>query len=143
MTADGSFSGVIDGHRYNRAVRLHKTLYEALLRLAWKGFHPWLEQILQEDLIHLEATLLLVNNLCEETSQTGFEGVLEQDSCQHTLARFSEILSYLRENNGRLSAFWMLYVDIVEILLSLIRASREGKWMLHLAAIRAIILGMH
>ncbi|KAL1262233.1 hypothetical protein QQF64_007498 [Cirrhinus molitorella] len=126
VIADGSVSGVIDGHRYNRAVRLHKLLYEAFLRLAWKGFYPWLEQNHQEDLIHLEAILQAVENLCDEISQKRFEGTLEQDSCQCILTRFNEFLSYLREDNGPLSSFWMSYVDMVEILLSLIRASREG-----------------
>lgn len=82
VIADVSISGVIDGHRYNRTVRLHKLLYDAFLRLAWKGFHPWLEQNHQEDLIHLEATLQAVENLYEEISQTRFEGTLEQDLCQ-------------------------------------------------------------
>ena len=36
--ADGSVSGVLDGRKYNRAIRLHKLMYEALMRLAWVGF---------------------------------------------------------------------------------------------------------
>ena len=35
--ADGSVAGVLDGRRYNRAVRLHKIMHEALMRLALKG----------------------------------------------------------------------------------------------------------
>ena len=139
VIADGSISGVIDGHRYNRAVRLHKLLYEAFLRLAWKGFLPWIEENHQEDVIHLEATLQAVDNLCEEVSQTRFEGALDQESSQRILTRFNEYLSYLRLNNGPLSAFWMSYVDMVEVVLALLRASREGKWLMHLAAIRTII----
>ena len=38
MIAEGSASGVLDGRRYNRAVRFHKLMYEALQRLAWEGF---------------------------------------------------------------------------------------------------------
>ena len=38
VVAEGSVSGVLDGRRYNRAVRFHKLMYEALQRLAWKGF---------------------------------------------------------------------------------------------------------
>ncbi|XP_033475188.1 uncharacterized protein LOC117252428 [Epinephelus lanceolatus] len=139
VIAHGSVAGVIDGHRYNREIRLHKLLYEAFLTLAWKGFHPWLEENHPEDLIHLKETLQAVGNLCEEVSQPRFEETLEQDSCQRTLTRFSEFLNYLREDNGPLSAFWMSYLDMVEILLSLIQASREGNQMMHLAAIRAII----
>ena len=47
---------------------------------------------------------------------------------------------HLRSSNGEQSKFWMSYVDIVSnILLVLIRASREGNWLLHLHAIRAMI----
>ena len=39
-----------------------------------------------------------------------------------------------------LSAFWMSYIDMVEdVLLGLLRASREGNWELHLHAIRNMI----
>ena len=44
VIAEGSVAaGVMDGCKYNRAIRLHKLVYEALMRLAWKGFLPWLE----------------------------------------------------------------------------------------------------
>ena len=33
--AEGSVAGVLDGRRYNRGVRLHNIMYEALMRLAW------------------------------------------------------------------------------------------------------------
>ena len=49
-------------------------------------------------------------------------------------------LEHLRHNNGELSAFWMSYIDMVEdVLLGLLRASREGNWELHLHAIRNMI----
>ena len=48
-------------------------------------------------------------------------------------------LNHLRSTNGEQSKFWMSYVDIVDNLLALIRASREGNWLLHLHAIRAMI----
>ena len=41
MVAEGSVSGVLDGRRYNRSVRFHKLMYEALQGLAWKGFQSW------------------------------------------------------------------------------------------------------
>ena len=41
IVAEGSCSGVMEGRRYNRAVRTHKFIYEALMRLAWKGFVSW------------------------------------------------------------------------------------------------------
>ena len=46
---------------------------------------------------------------------------------------------YLRNSNGKLCSLWMSYLDIVETLLNLLRASREGNWELHLSAIRKMI----
>jgi len=34
IVAEGSIRGVIDGKHYNRGLRAHKYLYEALMRLA-------------------------------------------------------------------------------------------------------------
>ena len=42
--AEGSVSGVLDGKQYNRAVRVHKYVYEALIRLARGEFLNWLEK---------------------------------------------------------------------------------------------------
>ena len=42
VIADGSIAGVLDGRKYNRVIRLHKLMYEALMRLAWAGFEAWL-----------------------------------------------------------------------------------------------------
>ena len=55
------------------------------------------------------------------------------------MEHFSTYFNSLRDKNGSFSAFWMSYIDIVEIMLGLIRASREGDWNLNLASIRAMI----
>lgn len=55
-------------------------------------------------------------------------------------AKFFEMyLNNLRSENCKLSEFWTLYIDMVEILLGLLRASREGKWELLLSSIRKMI----
>lgn len=43
VIADGSMGAVMKGRTYNRAVKLHMLLYEAVMRLAWKGFPTWFE----------------------------------------------------------------------------------------------------
>ena len=43
IVAEGSISGELDGKHYNRAVRVHKCIYEALMRLAWTEFVVWVE----------------------------------------------------------------------------------------------------
>lgn len=70
VIAEGSVSRVLDGRHYNRAVRFHKLVYEALLRLAWKGFLSWLEIFHKEkeDLVRDIRNKLeyLEDNLCQE-----------------------------------------------------------------------------
>lgn len=44
VIAEGSVTGVLEERKYNRAVRFHKLMYEALQRLIWKGFHAWVEE---------------------------------------------------------------------------------------------------
>ena len=138
VIAEGSVSGVMDGRRYNRAVRLHKLVYEALMRLAWKGFLPWLEENHSRDIHHLDGTLKNINSFHSNVSQGTFQELMESESCTHILKLFQVYLETLRDEHN-LSAFWMSYLDMVEIMLDLVRASREGNWMLHQGAIRQMI----
>ena len=50
VIAEWSVSGVLDGRRYNRDVRFHKLMYEALHGLAWKGFQSWIEKFPDKNL---------------------------------------------------------------------------------------------
>ena len=47
--------------------------------------------------------------------------------------------NYLQTENGLTSAFLISYIEMVESLLNLLRATREGNWTLYLATIREII----
>lgn len=48
IVVEGSVNGVLDGKHYNHAVRVHKYIYEALMRLAWAEFAPWIEDNVPE-----------------------------------------------------------------------------------------------
>lgn len=41
--AEGSVTKVMEGRHYNRGVRFHKLMYEALMRVIWSSFQEWLE----------------------------------------------------------------------------------------------------
>lgn len=131
-------AGLMEGRKYNRAVRVHKLVYEALMRLAWKGFLPWLQNNHAEEIHHLEETLKSIEDFHSSVCQASLELLLEDESCTRILKLFQVYLESLRDAQS-LSAFWMSYIDMAEIMLGLIRASREGNWMLHLAAIRQMI----
>ena len=62
MIADVSISGVVDGRKYNRAVRLHKLVYDALTRLVWKGFLSWWQANHTDDVVHMDEILKIVTS---------------------------------------------------------------------------------
>lgn len=138
VIAEGSVAGVMEGRKYNRAVRLHKLVYEALMRLAWKGFLLWLNDKHPTEVRNLEEALRGIGSFHDDVCQVSLTELLENASFTITMELFQVYLDSLRSQHG-LSAFWMSYLDMTEILLGLIRASREGNWMLHLACIREMI----
>ena len=139
IIAEGSITGMLEGRKYNRGIRLSKLVYEALLRLAWRGFVEWLTEHHMQDLKHHAKTTEILKTLHDDVSKEEFEAAVQEPSCSIIVQRFLEYLDYLRSAGGQLAEFWVSYVDMVDILLAFIRASREGNWVLHLAAIRSII----
>ncbi|KAG1652132.1 Organic cation transporter protein [Nymphon striatum] len=140
VIAEGSIDKVPDGKQYNRGVQLHKLTYEALMRLVWKGFLEWLENNHSTDLPHLDETFRVVMAMHGDTCATTLESSRNEESCQRILHLLCCYLNVLKNDSGHLAAFWMIYLEMVEILLGLIRADREGAWYLHLASIKSSIL---
>ena len=95
-----------------------------------KGFRSWLEATHADDVVHRDETFMIIDNLSEHVSPV---------SCTCIMELFGVYIKFLRCGSGNLSTLWMLYMDTIDILLGLIRASREGDWMIHLASVRAMI----
>ena len=44
VISEGSIDRVLESKQYNRTLGLHKLMYEALMRIIWKGFQAWIER---------------------------------------------------------------------------------------------------
>ena len=44
IDGEGTASAILNGKAYNRAVRFHKLLFEAMMRLIWEEFLEWIEK---------------------------------------------------------------------------------------------------
>ena len=133
-----SVNGVLGGKHYNRAVRVHKYIYEALMTLAWEEF-----MLSMEDNQAANATIRAfteeVNNMVCDVNQQKFDSLLNNPLLAELMTLWNSFLDYLRCDNGELSAFWMSYIDFMEnVIHGLLRGSREGNWNLHLNAIRSM-----
>ena len=89
-----------------------------------------------DDVVDMDETLRLIDNLFEDVTQESLKQVLETGSCTCIMELFGVYIKFLIGGNGNLSTF---YMEMTDILLGLFRASREGDWMLHLASVRAMI----
>ena len=63
IIAEGSVNQMLEGTMYNRAIRFHKLLYEALMCIAWKEFFPWLEKNHQDELELFHSTIEKLGDL--------------------------------------------------------------------------------
>lgn len=63
VVAAGSIDGVITDHHYNRSIRAHKLVMEALQRLRWQAY---LDTLTQED----HAAALKMATICNRRRRT-------------------------------------------------------------------------
>lgn len=85
--------GVIEGKRYNRSVRFHKLLYEAMIRLAWKDFPTWLEMNgYSEDNHHVECLMKELLEMVQHLGQDTFSAVAEHRSFLKVAEMFERYL---------------------------------------------------
>ena len=114
IVAEGSIKGVFDGKHYNHAVRAHKYIYEALMRLAWAELTPSVEDNFPEKSEIIKSFLDHIKDMISNLNQTNFNNLVQNPRMAEMMALWTDFLEHLRKHNGELFAFWMSYVDIVE-----------------------------
>ena len=107
------------------------------MRIAWENFLCWINDDDKETVsVFTSEVMKLKNNF----SQDSIDALMQGSGFEAVLNLWNKFLDHLRHDNGDLSAFWMSYIDMVGgVLLNLLRASREGNWLLHLHAISLMI----
>ena len=128
VVAEGSVSALMEGRSYNRAVRFHTRSYEAFRRVTWAGFLPWVESHHPQDSAQINKALEDIGSLADDLQKSTHDHFLKSQAFQVLFERSEEYMEHLRKTNGPLSAFWLSYIDMVELMLHMIRASREGNW---------------
>ena len=69
----------------------------------------------------------IIDNLCEDETQVSLKQVLQKGLCLCSMDLFGVYIKFPRGENGNLSTFWLSYMDMIEILLAIIRASGEKE----------------
>ena len=136
VVAEGSIERVFEGKNYNRAVRLHKVVYEALFRMLLNKFEASLPahaiDIFQQKEILIESFKL---DLCKD----GFERIFMSKEFREWNDLLVTHMNETKSKGSDLEKFWLTYLDLCELLLNLIFATRSGNWELYLACTEEVI----
>ena len=119
ICASNSIAQVINGKHYNRALRVHKIVLEALERIL---FHLFEQQ--QEDPLPEETMALLSRTA--DPSEKNLSSALTDNGFKELLQRYKEFKTeVLDEKLGETAQFWMLYMEKVYLILRFLRAPRK------------------
>ena len=132
VLAGGSVNGVMTGRQYNRSIRCHKLMAEALHRMRWKTF---LESLPEEEAAEYTD---VIKNLRSAFPYQAYIDLIDDTTFGRLTAAYDLYVSKMAKSNTTF-AFWCSYLSMVDTLLQFTRSSREGNWQLHLASIRSMM----
>ena len=130
VIAAGSVGGVVTGHHYNRSIRSHKLLCEALHRLRWQAYHETLPQDC------LETALKVTADLQRAFPEEEFQAIIKSQEFNTILEGYEH---FHKQQESKTFQFWNSYIKMVEDLLCFIRATRDANWGLHLSSLRIML----
>ena len=130
--AQGSINGVLTGKHYNRCIRAHKIVYEALQRLRIQAFIEHATEATATDV------RLLAFAAAQSYQDDDFVDVSQDPRVDTVFKLYEEYIRNASESN-LLFSFWSTYIELVQLLMSFIRATRESNWALHLSTLKSIL----
>lgn len=131
LVAENSISRVISGHHYNRCIRAHKIMAEALQNLRWQVF---IDQFDHECPLYSD----IIQNLTMSFKEQNFLNCLSDSNVDKIMNMYTDFVTKQCSGNPTFE-FWSTYLEMVELLLLFQRATREGNWYLHLSAILSMM----
>ncbi|KAK3746863.1 hypothetical protein QZH41_000037 [Actinostola sp. cb2023] len=135
LYGSNSTMALLKGKSYNRGVRAHKLLMEALLRLQWEAFCSWVTEEERANSDQLNAII----NTYKSASSSGERTDAYLMLCNTTNHVHTLLTQFKQAASSKVFKFWDSYIDLVLLLLKFIRAEREGDWRLHLEATTEMI----
>lgn len=102
IVAEWSMNGVFEGKKYNRAVRVHKCIYGALVRLVYAEFIVWVDNIANKSDV-IKSFVEQVENMIDDLNQQSSDDIIQSSPLDDPMILWSDFLAHLHHNNGELS----------------------------------------
>ena len=132
IVASGSVTGVLSGKHYNRSLRVHKIIYEAMQRMRFQAFEKSLPNTAPSQFHSIGVSVL------EDSNRENFAEICASNSVNDEKKAYDLFVEKRSQENPTF-AFWSKYIDMVQLLLLYIRATRTSDWKLHLSSLRSMI----
>jgi hypothetical protein len=132
IVAPGSLKGVLSGKHYNRCVRAHKMIFEAMERLRFEAFEKTLSKL------EKSVALQIYTSVQEDNERRDFMEICASDKATNLKMLYDQFIEKQSAENP-LFAFWSKYIEMVQLLLLYTRATRTSDWILHLSSLRSMI----
>ena len=130
ICASGSIQQVLTGKHYNRALRLHEVVYEALERIllqVYESLHGFLFD---------KQGVTTLGHLAKNPCKDNLLECYASESCNESLDRYDEFKGTVRQGAlGKTAQFWLSYMEKVGLILQFQRATKENSLTLHLASL--------
>ena len=119
LTGSNVVSSVLSGKHYNRAMRVHQVVMEALFRLLWRSFEQWLSE---EEALGRILSARLKNAL--ECFRQGFrqESFHALKSSPDFNALYQAFYHFCSSMQSPVAKLWLSYLCMVQLLLSYTRS---------------------
>ena len=132
VVAQGSVSGVLSGHHYNRSVRAHKFMFEALSRMRLKSF---IDSCSNDEKFNV---LQVAQDLSTIGPTAKIYDVMGQDDFRIVMDMYYKFVEKERSEKPTFN-FWSSYIDMVQDRFCLLRGTCEGNWELHLGTLKQVL----
>ena len=113
-------------------MRAHKLIYEAMERLRFQAFEKTLSTLEKGDVHAIGVSVQ------EDKERQRFMEIYTNDRDIDIKMLYDQFIEKQSEKNT-VFAFWSNYIEMVQLLLLYIRATRTSDWTLHLSSLRSMI----
>lgn len=96
-------------------------------RLQWADFKSWLQ--VRGHPVNYAMVVNGLKDVRKNFNSEKFEDLLLTNQFDELSRHYRE---YCKEDNGPMKMFWNSFLEMVDVLLNAVRATREGNWKMHL-----------
>jgi len=139
----GSTVSSLSSPHYNKAIRVHKYIYESLMRCKIKSFGKWLVEMQgeQRPLFKFKESAEMQQMLRKPDFQS-FSRCLELLDSE-IMELYDTFEDSIKEEYGPTANYWLSYLDMVQTLLDFQRSLRTGDRDLHLRSTEKMLPWFH